>query len=576
MTTKRGVRMYFRYFFGVLLNNFYICGAKLYKPMILRTLNLQLFLCLFFSNLFAEVLPDTLYSIQTVEHLYSTDPDLALVGMDSLRRRCEKEGYNDFSRQRLELLQCCAHLNKNEIRLGIYYASEALKHARQANDPGLELMALQMLCDGYDRQKDDVNLSYFANQLLKLAPKGGKSSDWYEAYALYYQACGVIRGGETDEGVRLLRIATDKVKKDKWNSELFSFEITDKLAELYKEEGNYEKSWHLLKVKLKELENSRPEDSAMDIVGLRMTMLRYHSRLMEVCQLMGKDTEAVYHYRQTCELYAIYPTLPETPLFLSRYLVHAGQYKQAETFLHSLLDQQRSTGDTLNDYSLQYLRLLAEVYTNQGCFKDANEMNRLAFIVSDTLQRRNDQKAVLELNALYRAEEYENIITRQQYIILYGRILLFILVGGILVWGIRRSIRKKSLQEKKEGTRPVLSPLSPEEAGKTDLIYKNIFQYVVTEQHYLDKDIDIAEVGRNCHMNKEIVNKVLTQKMNMTLLDFVNHYRLERARVLLLDPANKTIDVIAGESGFNTTRTFLRQFKAKYQMSPTEYRRQNG
>lgn len=525
--------------------------------MNLRTLNLLLFVCFYFSNLFAEVFPDNLCSIRKADSLSSTSPDAA------------------FSRQCREILQGYAHLNKNEIHLGIYYASEALKHAREAKDTGMELMSLQLLCDGYNRQRDETQLSYFANQLLKLAARGGINSDCYEAMAIYYQACGVIRGGAVGEGSRLLQRALQKMEKNKWNHELFFFRIIEKLADLYKKEENYEKSWQLLNDYLKELENKRTENPAIDEIKLGMYLLRFHSKLMEICQLRGKDTEAEDHYRQTLGLYTLYPALPEIPLLISRYLINAGQYKQAETFLNSVWEKRRSTGDTLNPSSLQYLRLLAEVYAFQDCFKEANETNRSALVISDTLQIRNDQKAIMELNALYRSEEYRDIITRQQSVIFYGRIFLAMLVGIILIGTVVRLYSKRSRKEKKKTNRPVLLPLSSGGGDNMESIYENIYRYVVTEQHYLDKNIDIAEVGRRCHIHKEKVNKVLIQKTSGTLLDLVNNCRLEQACVLLLDPANKTIDVIASESGFNTTRTFLRQFKAKYQMSPTEYKRRN-
>lgn len=115
-----------------------------------------------------------------------------------------------------------------------------------------------------------------------------------------------------------------------------------------------------------------------------------------------------------------------------------------------------------------------------------------------------------------------------------------------------------------------------EESKEFESIYTSIIQYVVTEKHYMDKVIDIAEVGKHCHINKELVNKVLNAKANMTLLELVNNYRLKYACSLLLDDSNKTVDTIADESGFKTTRTFLRQFKSRYNMLPSEYRRSDS
>lgn len=118
-------------------------------------------------------------------------------------------------------------------------------------------------------------------------------------------------------------------------------------------------------------------------------------------------------------------------------------------------------------------------------------------------------------------------------------------------------------------------PSVEENKKEFESIYTSIIQFVVTEKHYLDKGIDISEVGKQCHINKELVNKVLNSIANMTLLDLVNSHRLEYACTLLLDNSNRTVDVVADESGFKTTRTFLRQFKSRYNMLPSEYRRSN-
>ena len=154
--------------------------------------------------------------------------------------------------------------------------------------------------------------------------------------------------------------------------------------------------------------------------------------------------------------------------------------------------------------------------------------------------------------------QYENIIVEQrQTIWMLGScliILLIVFLVMVVVIGISVPAEKRE---------------------HLDSIYTLIYQYVVTEKHYLDKDIDISEVARHCNIGKDLVNKALVSKKNMTLLDFVNSYRIEYAGNLLLDPANKTVEVVAGEAGFNTTRTFLRQFKSKYNISTSEYRKLN-
>jgi transcriptional regulator GlxA family with amidase domain len=40
----------------------------------------------------------------------------------------------------------------------------------------------------------------------------------------------------------------------------------------------------------------------------------------------------------------------------------------------------------------------------------------------------------------------------------------------------------------------------------------------------------------------------------------------------LLETTNKKLEVVAEESGFGSSRTFYRQFKAEYDMTPNVYR----
>lgn len=106
-----------------------------------------------------------------------------------------------------------------------------------------------------------------------------------------------------------------------------------------------------------------------------------------------------------------------------------------------------------------------------------------------------------------------------------------------------------------------------------DAICKRIQLYVVKEKHFQDKDINIGKVVQHCPFTKLQINKALRYKYDLSLSGYVNKVRIEYACVLLVDPSNMIIDVIADASGFNTTRTFERIFKAIHHVSPSRYRR---
>ena len=92
-------------------------------------------------------------------------------------------------------------------------------------------------------------------------------------------------------------------------------------------------------------------------------------------------------------------------------------------------------------------------------------------------------------------------------------------------------------------------------------IYNKIHQYVVTEKHFLDKDITVNIIVRQCNVKKKSLNKILRLKDDVAFHGYINKQRVIYASALLLEPSNKLIEVVASESCFNNSRTFVRNFK---------------
>lgn len=57
---------------------------------------------------------------------------------------------------------------------------------------------------------------------------------------------------------------------------------------------------------------------------------------------------------------------------------------------------------------------------------------------------------------------------------------------------------------------------------------------------------------------------------DMSFSEYINTLRLKEA-VQLLENPSITIDTISERTGFGTIRSFQRQFRAKYNMSPKEF-----
>ena len=88
-----------------------------------------------------------------------------------------------------------------------------------------------------------------------------------------------------------------------------------------------------------------------------------------------------------------------------------------------------------------------------------------------------------------------------------------------------------------------------------------------------DKQLSVASVADAFHLSSNALSKLFSRKANMGVLQYIHKIRIENACNLLMADENTNIAVIAQQVGYASTLTFNRAFKARYNMTPSEYRR---
>ena len=195
---------------------------------------------------------------------------------------------------------------------------------------------------------------------------------------------------------------------------------------------------------------------------------------------------------------------------------------------------------------------------------------------------------MVEMNNLFQVmDSYRNIhekdkrITNLKYALGISLLLLLILALVIMYQLRLKKERKQSVNLVKKLNRKIGTPrLSSEqpigkavEDDKTDSIglQNKVMAYMEEEQRYLDSDFSL---------------KPLAQEMQMTLREIEEKYQyltgepISEMRIRLrlkyaceqLENTDKKMEVIAEEAGFGSVRTFYRQFKTEYNMTPNVFR----
>lgn len=90
------------------------------------------------------------------------------------------------------------------------------------------------------------------------------------------------------------------------------------------------------------------------------------------------------------------------------------------------------------------------------------------------------------------------------------------------------------------------------------------------EQNFFRK-ITLQEIAQSANISKSEALRCFQKIVNMTPIQYVNEYRLYRAKKLLLE-TNKTIMEISIMTGFESASYFNRLFKKIYKMTPKEMR----
>jgi AraC-like DNA-binding protein len=104
-------------------------------------------------------------------------------------------------------------------------------------------------------------------------------------------------------------------------------------------------------------------------------------------------------------------------------------------------------------------------------------------------------------------------------------------------------------------------------------LYENrLYEVMKGEWLFTENEITLKDLAGKVGLRHHQLSQVLNQHMGISFHDFLNRYRIERARKLLAEDDNETIIGIAYECGFNSKVTFNQAFKKHTGITPKEYR----
>ena len=285
-----------------------------------------------------------------------------------------------------------------------------------------------------------------------------------------------------------------------------------------------------------------------------------------------------------------------------------GEYDKMETIYKELEAVFMERGDTLTIDYAQLLLDRAKAAEAQGRMKESTTLwQKHAKVLQKSEERLLQSKANLYA-ARYHAQEQQREIERKDAEAKHNALFAwFVAVIALLLACFavyyylrhREESRKnrilarqiteamdykdKYLESEKlrvkseEFATATEQPDTPLESMSSEALFVHISQAIVKEQLFLDPAFDRQAAIDRFHLSKERIGAAFAQGSDYaSITDFINECRLEYAVTLLRDQPSLPITHVAQASGFSDANYFGRKFKARFGLSPTDYRAGNS
>ncbi len=114
-----------------------------------------------------------------------------------------------------------------------------------------------------------------------------------------------------------------------------------------------------------------------------------------------------------------------------------------------------------------------------------------------------------------------------------------------------------------------------------DMTFREIEKYNISTlksillfcAEHFSEPIKVSDVANSLHISRYHIAHIFRKKLNTTYNEYITGKRIEYAATLLSSESLSIID-IAYKSGFNSIRTFNRNFVKYFGISPKEYKQQ--
>lgn len=106
-------------------------------------------------------------------------------------------------------------------------------------------------------------------------------------------------------------------------------------------------------------------------------------------------------------------------------------------------------------------------------------------------------------------------------------------------------------------------------------LFDRLEQHMKIQRPYLDAELNLGELAAQLEVSPRELSEAINGEGGSNFYDYVNGYRLDEVKTLLVEQKNESILAIAFAAGFNSKSVFNRAFKYQVGVTPSQYRANN-
>jgi len=149
-------------------------------------------------------------------------------------------------------------------------------------------------------------------------------------------------------------------------------------------------------------------------------------------------------------------------------------------------------------------------------------------------------------------------------------IIYWVGISGLIQLRVEKTIEtpQDNHAKKEDPVYPSILKIS-----KSDNAFSYLLTFIKENQTYKDHELTLDSLSQQSGISKRNLSQIINNKANTNFNRFINEFRVDEAKSLLLDPNYNRFNIqgIAFESGFKSKATFYAMFKQIVGMTPKQY-----